>query len=87
MLKSKSEFNEFSKKTTQTKVSYVEERGEGQDVLEMYLAACARDAGKDTCSFTSADVLAVLKQKGGRLCINMLLSICAYELRITRKQT
>ena len=44
----------------------LKEDGEGNDLLEMYLAACARDAGKEVAAFGPADVLAVLKQKRGR---------------------
>ena len=41
------------------------ERGEGQDLIEMYMCGCARDRGKT--EFEPGEVLAALREKAGQV--------------------
>jgi len=41
------------------------EKGEGEEIVDMYLAGCARDVGKDVATFGRQDILELLKKKQG----------------------
>lgn len=41
------------------------EKGEGQDLIEMYMSGCARDRGKDVGEFTPEEVLNALRERSG----------------------
>lgn len=44
-----------------------QEKGEGEEIVDMYLAGCARDSGKDIATFGRQDLLELLKKKQGRI--------------------
>ena len=43
------------------------ENGEGLEIIDSFLASCARDLDMDVACFGPSDILAALKQKGGRV--------------------